>query len=591
MYLEIDLYTPKLNEYTRALKVKNTVLKYFPKKVLDNGDTVFDKLYVWKGYVPDDTGSKELYKLFGTSVDELKSNNWDHVESAWMYFKPFHLESPTLSTYNVNNFIDTNIDTEQEYKVKLLYTQEFMTDQVSSVNISDEEILKMCSSGYTSSTLFNTTVNPFKSGMISFDKEVSACIFIALLDLNNDMFDTSFSILSRTVTETSNRQAKLGRGNYRPNMPNSVTHTVKASVIFKFRIKNTSNNDKFLSNVIDISLTAYNDKFDFGAQCSNLVHKFNPVTDDELLTEYSSSPIFSTSSDSSTYIRYDAAKELKPQDFSSMVLNSLDTDFEQESCHGFKCALGALLMIIVIVVSVVLAAPTGGASLASIPAAAAFFGMLSLYLTVGILALSLTAKWLSNHGEYQIAISFGNSIVVLNKLAQITGILAMVTGVYATIKTLTDKVIQLATERALNTEGITVSNAVVQGQVTAVDAVVKPTIVNYTEAVVELSVDSITSVFSNFSSNPLAAINRITDIVNYGFNIYTKYINPTNNIPAGSTEDSQVLDTSSTFEIEFRQKFNDDYIYAELTDQIDIQIDNMSTPGVIRSTLDRYFKA
>ena len=613
--MEIDLGTPLRQSYVRNLKVKNTVLKYWPTKTVD-GVEVFDKMYMWQGGVPADTAHKEIYKLLGTSVEELQAKSWDHVVSAWFYLKPYHITAPTLSDQDVATYVNNNSVLDEEYEVKMQYTQEFAGDVVGSANkVSDQHIIDMIEGGYSSlydpavvaptDTELNIRVKAtpvYANSMITYNETVNPCTFVSIMDTSNVLFTSTTTIVSKTVKEVSSRSTYNNRG-YRSNNQNRK-YTVSAIISYKYK-RIVDANDPGVAALVtlvnDKALALPADPYSFYKQVEALLREYNPVLPGELATAYSSSPIYQNF-DGTANIRKDAASELKPADFSKMLAKSVDTDYEQERCHGWKCFVSVILMIVVIVVAIVLAVPSGGTSVAfaSAASAALFFGELSLYLTVGTLLIGFTAQYLSKNGQYGMAVSFGSSIVILGKLAEVVGYVATVTGIYALWQNLSSAASKEASAQFLKDQGtknvdkMTVTQ--MQDALRSTSAslgsngLVAPSLLNYVSAGFQVVKGSTGSVFSNFSKAPGASMNKIVGWLNKGMQIYTKYINPVKQPPAGQPQGDTTPPTSIQ-DIAWKQAEFDDYVFLDMNARMDQIPADLTSRGLMRETLSRYYEA
>jgi len=590
--------------------VKNTVLNYWPTKLV-GGVEVFDIMYMWQGSVPADTAHKEIYKLLGTSVEELQAKSWDHVVNAWFYLKPYPITAPTLSDQDVATYVNSNSVLNEEYEVKMQYTQEFTGDVIGSVNkISDQHIIDMVEGGYNSlydpaviaptNIKLKTRVKAapvYANSMITYNETINPCTFVSIMDTSNVLFTSTTTIVSKTVKEISSRSIYDRRG-YKTNKK-SRTYTVSAVISYKYK-RVIDTNDTSVATLVtlvkDKALALTADPYSFYKQVAALLQKYNPVLPGQLLLHYSTIDIWASDNTiEATYIRKDAASELRPADFSMMVAKSISTDYEQETCHGWECFVSVILMIIIIVVAVVLALPSGGASVAfaTVTSAALFFGELSLYLTIGTLLMGYTAQYLSKNGQYGMAVSFKSSIVILSKLSEVVGYVAMVTGIYAMWVGLTREATKQAIVEYGKEQGTDIAMKELTPQV--VEAIVSSGVVqvgfsDYVVAAYQMVTASAGSVFSNFSKAPGASMNKIVGWLNKGMQIYTKYINPVKQPPAGTPQGDTTPPTSIQ-DVAWKQAEFDDYVFLDINARMDQTPANLTSRGLMRETFSRYYEA
>lgn len=632
MFMEIDLVTPIRQGYLRNLKVKNTVLKYWPTKLVD-GIEVFDKLYMWQGHVPDDTGHKELYKLLGTSVEKLKAKNWAHVVSAWMYFKPYHLkaDSVTLSDGDVVLYINENSELGKEYEVKFHYTQEYSGPVISGANkITDQQIIDLLEGGYDSlydpaytmseeQQSWNRVVptKVYSNSMITYDVTANPCTFASIMDTDDDLFSSTTTIVSKSVKKAAADGYYNDRG-YSAGMYGTGNYTLEATISYKFkRIKDAGDAEvaPLIVGIRDKALTIKRDPFSFYTQVSEMLHRFNPVLPGELAYSYSTIELFGHDGEDSTtttanYVRKDGAAELKPTDFSKMLKDALDSDYQQESCHGWKCFLGFILSIVIIVVAVIAVQPElialdSTAVAGTVAYASIWCGLLALNLTVGSLLMGFVANYLGKHGEYGIAISFGRSLVMLNKLTEVVGYVSMITGIAAmwqgfTVKAGEEVMVSQAKDAVIAAGGkgteaeiaaeLANHAAVYSMAVTESGGLVRATFTNYVHAGWEMITGNVTSVFSNFSRAPMAVMNKVMGWLNTGLKAYTQWINPIKMPPAGQPAESEG-EPERVDGIAFKEAYFNDYLFLDMNAQMDEMPANMTTRGLTRETLGKYYDA
>lgn len=620
MFMEIDLGTPIKNTYVRNLKIKNTVLRYWPTKTItdENGNSieVFGKLYMWIGYVPNDTASVELYKLLGTSVSELQKNNWDHVVSAWMYFKPYHLDrsSVTLSDQDVAIYINNNSTLDEEYEVKMQYSQEFSGNLIGSTNkITDKQIIDMIEGGYNSlydpaliapsDSELNRRIKAspvYSNSMITYKTDVNQCTFASIMDTNDLLFESTTSIVSKTIEEVHGVNDISGTGFGRTRANKNRLYTVKATISYKYkRVKdaNDSSVSVLISDIKDKALSIKKDPFSFYFQVEQLLREYNPVLPGELAYSYSTKPIFGQAlGTTENYIRKDAAAELKPADFTNMLVNSLDNDYEQESCHGWKCFIAIIVMVVAIVIAVYSAGALSGVSITAISTvaeAAAFFGALALTLSVATLAMGLMAQYLMKNGQYQTAISFGSSIVILGKLSELVGYVAIATAIGAIYENLRQEATKQAIQEYAREQGTEIAVDELTPQVVeaiADSGVVQAGFSDYIVAGFQMIKAGSASVFNNFSKAPGAAMNKIAGWLNTGMKIYTTYIDPIKQPTAGEPQ-GDTTPTTSIQDIAWKQSEFDDYTFLDMNARMDQTPEIMTQRGLMRETLSKYYEA
>jgi len=611
MFMEIDLGTPIMNTYVRALKIKNVFNRYWPTTTVVNNsgntEVVLDKLYIYHKGVYGDASHSEIYKLLGTSVSELSANKWKGVDKAWMYLdaKKVDTGTPELSNMDVANYINDNSEVDVEYEVRMVYTQEF-SGNVSN-KITDQQIVDLIEGGYNSlydPALIETPVfSPnnqtkkatyaYDNSMITFNTKINPCTFISIMDTDDSVFSSTTKIISKEVVKVSKRDS-YDYGSYNNEKD---TYTIRAHISYKYtRVRDAVDTDPLVELVKNTAVKLKRTPFSFYKQVSELLHAYNPVLESDLVFGVTTANIDDTTT-TEYFIRAEEFKKLKPAQVVNIITKSIDSDYTEVSCKGWQCYIAPLVLVMAIVLAIVSAgalAPAGaGAAVAAGTATAvqvvAFFGALSLTLTVATFAVMQISAVFARSGQYANAYSFRTSITILNKLAEVTGYVAIAASITAAWQTWKNQAMKEALAKELGKQASDVTTADMVAAM-AQDGGVTPSFVDYVMAAYDIVKADVVTVFTNFSNAPGAAMNKINQWLNYGMQAYDKWIDPVKK-PVGGEQQADKTPPTSVQDIAFKQVEFDDYAFLDMNAKMDQTPDTMTQKGLMRETLSRYYEA
>ena len=137
------------------------------------------------------------------------------------------------------------------------------------------------------------------------------------------------------------------------------------------------------------------------------------------------------------HLRVDAVEYMKRRDFTKLIATKIATDYSVEEASWFEKAFAAVIVIAAFVVGILLAAPSGGT--VTWGSVAAGLAAASAILTVGSFFLAsfggLSAQRLVNQ---------------IGAFAQVVGIAALITGIFAWIQAAGQRAAQEAAQQAMN---------------------------------------------------------------------------------------------------------------------------------------------
>ena len=506
MYVIEDRVTPTIQGFMNLLRTKNVFLKYFPYKWINeygfevegsdpSAIKVFDKMYFYNGDVLDTTAHKKIYHLFNIKLNDLQEESYDGVEKYWFELK-WEGREDSLDIEDLKTFIDNTLP----------LNGEGYSDWVTVENIVYDPL-------DTEAPLYrddSSITNRLRTSIIDTSYSISEehiCTALALLDTNQDLFETKFIVTHKHLAthrydlRTDSRYILSANIRLEFRRKTEVTDPLIITYLNKIkdRIDNLNNYSGILLNrysnarnqLLDTSSTT-----SVNAQLLEIYKQINPITGITLVHHTSLNGDF---------IKYDELAALNAHDFSEILGKLLTTDFKKKEASTFVKLLTVAAVFAVIILSAGAGAIAVG-GLTGMVATAAFAGTMAFNLALGILALGLISKFAADAGSYGAAAFIGRSI-------QILGMLSTFLSVISSIGTSPVKFLELSGKSFLTT--------IKEISFTDLLDVVKTEVIEFTK------------------QSTMKIVVQTTDWLTQAFQAYTKYINPPN---AGISEKQAIID-------------------------------------------------
>lgn len=500
-YIIEDRVTPTIQGFMNLLRTKNVFLKYFPYKWINeygfeveesdpSAIKVFDKMYFYNGDVLDTTAHKKIYHLFNIKLKDLQEESYDGVEKCWFELKWENREE-LLDVEDLKTFIDTTIPLNGDGYSDWITVENIVYDPLDigaplyrdDSSIIDRLRTSVIDTSYSAS-------------------EEHICTALALLDTNQDLFETKFTVTYKHLGTNSYALNTKGRyilsANIRLEFRRKAEVTDPLIVTYLNKIKdkidnlNNFNGFSFTRNsLLDTSST-----ISINSQLLEIYKQINPVTGITLVQHTSLNGDF---------IKYDALAALNAHDFSEVLGKLLTTDFKKKQASGFV----KFLTIVAVIAIIVLSAGSGAAAvggLTGVAASAAFAGAMAFNLALGVLALALISKFAADAGSYGAAAFIGRSIQVLGMLSTFLSVISLISISPA-------KLAKLSVKSLLTT--------ITEISFTDLLAAVKTEVIEFAK------------------QSTMKIITQTTGWLTQAFQIYAKYIDPPN---AGISEKQTLID-------------------------------------------------
>ena len=500
-YIIEDRVTPTIQGFMNLLRTKNVFLKYFPYKWINeygfevegsdpSAIKVFDKMYFYNGDVLDTIAHKKIYHLFNIKLKDLQEESYDGVEKCWFELKWENREE-LLDVEDLKTFIDTTIPLNGDGYSDWITVENIVYDPLDigaplyrdDSSIIDRLRTSVIDTSYSAS-------------------EEHICTALALLDTNQDLLETKFTVTYKHLGTNSYALNTKGRyilsANIRLEFRRKAEVTDPLIVTYLNKIKdkidnlNNFNGFSFTRNsLLDTSTT-----ISINSQLLEIYKQINPVTGVTLVQHTSLNGDF---------IKYNALATLNAHDFSEVLGKLLTTDFKKKQASGFV----KFLTVVAIIAIIVLSAGSGAAAvggLTGVAASAAFAGAMAFNLALGVLALALISKFAADAGSYGAAAFIGRSIQVLGMLSTFLSVISLISISPA-------KLAKLSVKSLLTT--------ITEISFTDLLAAVKTEVIEFAK------------------QSTMKIITQTTGWLTQAFQIYAKYIDPPN---VGISEKQTLID-------------------------------------------------
>jgi hypothetical protein len=529
MYLTFDLASPIMGSYIANMRTKNIVLDNWPRTSV-NGVEVFDRLIVYSGSIQATDQHKEIYRLFGTSVEQLQQESFKGVSQFWFNLEPIPSNTP-LPFLDTKDYLHNHTTLDEEITVDLSY----VGNQLLSTSTIKANILQG---------------NNLEG--LDFATDTPLSVLFALFDINNVLYDKEVKLLAR-VNEyfNVNESVAVGTG-YDVSMVR-ITYKRKSNIT-------SSTEEDALQDILDRILAFPSHKpYSINGLIQKLKGAVGLLTDNDLYTYR----FINGSEDNAKegFVIVDGYRQIPHHYIEENTQKMLTTDYSKKT-NKWASFLGAFVFFAAIALTIVFP-PAGGGILA-------FLTSLSLNLTIALAVNAIVAYGFERSGDTASAISMGNIIVGFQPILTVVSIMTMVTGIGVAISKMREALVKEAVKQAT-------SEVTTQATVEGAKQIVKPTLENYINAVVELVTTSI-------KENTASVLNKTVNFMNQAFTVYVNYISPTpdpGNPPP--TEEPDNIDQVQLVQRDFEMYGN-----IDLNEKMQAMPYTL-TEGTIKNTFNKYY--
>ena len=409
MYVKFNIESTTVGTYVAMSKFKHDFLRWWPPKWVD-GIEVMDRLYFYNGHVLDDTQHKKVYKLVGTDATTLRAGEYKGVERCWLYLKPWTIVNEPIEDFQVEDALQS-MATDVETRLQIEFEYEENPTTTANWNSATTPILK--SSVELLAEFQAARVDGNYRKIFYNDKAADYSLF-AIMDNTNTYFDVTSSIVGKGT-----RTVYITTTSYDMEVISKKIITV-AYINFAFKRKTTLPQvaATYIAKIKTIPLDLLS--VSMSLEYTRLYQSYMPVTASELFYK--------------GYIRKDGLRAMKLDPFKRAIGKAIKSDYDEEEAEWWEKAIAVVITVVVVVVALILAAPSGGYSLASLPAAFASIGAVTAALAASALVLAGIGMAFSRIGRYGFAAEMGNASMTLNKVAEILGYITIILGITTIIQ-------------------------------------------------------------------------------------------------------------------------------------------------------------
>jgi len=410
MYVRFNMAETEMAAFVGNTAFKNRFLRTWPTKYID-GVRVMDKFTFFDGHVIDTPLSRKIYKLLGTSVEELQRNDYDGVDKCWFYMKPWELpltDRKLLTQGQVEEAITVVGTVEEQLRIEFKYT-EYVQDTETWYQYykSSEEVMAEFYEQLAASNYSN----------IAYGYAANRSPVLALLDLTNEAFTRTFSAVGKGTVEIIENTAWGSTAKKTvPVLYINFTYKRKDPAIVSTALL-TKLNTVSVERKDIVSKDFYNvyDYFVSGTETDLFYYEVQSVP--WIAYEYEYDPV--------GYVKYDGLKNTKLTVFKRYLGKAIDSDYKREKADPWESFVAFVLSVAVVVLVAILLPPLAAPLFASMTPAMAAIATATLVLTVSAAVIGYGSMVASRSGKYGLAAAFGNVAIMFNKLSEMLGYITL----------------------------------------------------------------------------------------------------------------------------------------------------------------------
>jgi ribosomal protein L27 len=470
---------PKLRAHTDALTFKNTIIKYWPRSIVDGQDT-FGSVYTWiagQGVLKDNA-HRRIYHVIGMKIKDMEKQSYNDLDYTYMHLNAYNAPNGAVTEADVRNYI-----TDYSPIIYPAHTNVFNPDPVSTVDMNIDPDkgtadARWDKDGWIRTTLVYrpTTIDLVDNSItdqqiiqkvhdisykdIFYDQYTcSRLTALAMLDTGNVVFETQVRIVSKTVVLKDQLLSANNIGIREGIVAEQIRYVNQAQIEFSFRRIADVHVGLTLSPAITAYLLAIDTKVEslipvafvlksFGIRNSSgglaglvaskarmndmsrslnasvnqqlctMANWVNPYANDHTLIATDPTMVNSYYADSKeTQVKISGLIDLPPLEFKKQFVSLIKFDYKvhEKKGHWYDKVVSIVILVVAVVVAVLGTPASGGTS----------WGLVAAALGIGALAEGLWAMYLVKNGGSSSAIS------TTMGLSNALGIAAMIAGITA----------------------------------------------------------------------------------------------------------------------------------------------------------------
>jgi hypothetical protein len=537
---------PKIRAHTNAVAFKNTIIKYWPRSIV-NGQDTFGSLNTWiPAGVIQDNAHRRIYHVLGMKIKNIPVQDPGQIDVTYMYLKAYNAPNGTIDEADIRNYIS-----DYSPLIYPTHVNVFNPDPISTVDMNidpDKNTVnaRWDNNGWMTTTLVYrpTTIDLVDNNItdqqiiqkvhdisykdIFYDQYTcSRLTALAMLDTGNVVFETRVQIVDKTVVLKDQLLTANNIGRHGGVAVEQIRYVKQAQIEFSFRRIADVYAGLTLSTVITEYLLAIDTKVESLIPVSSITHAFglrnasnitgsfasktslsdmtrslnasvnqqlctmanwaNPYPNDHILISTDPTLVNSYYADSQeTQVKISGLIDLPPIKFQKQFLSLVTSGFSvhEKKGHWYDVVVSAVIAIVAV-------------ALATIFIIFQMYVVAALVLSAGAMAEGLWGMYLAKNGGSP------GSIHETMGISNVLGISAMIVGIAAIYQSwanqLEKQAFTDAAEKELqaSTESDVAAGLTINSEATTIAAQ------NFSAAYVESSAISIESILSDAVSSAI----------------------------------------------------------------------------------------
>lgn len=546
-----DFLIPSRFEWNRASALYHKFNRVWGKSTINGVEVYDEKLVYWSGSVRSDTPFKRFINALGVEYTQLQNSSYDGVDNVYFKLEPSKYSYSAPEKAAIVSDLDSVFNVGDEFELYIHYSGQ--TRRV----VNNHWKRKPGATGdkigdYTIDTVgIRATLSSDPMRYFANADLVSAGTLIP-------KSNTALSRLRLTAQRTSPRSTPVTRVEYdedtthiyatlaildngttfeqhgsiydeRTTVKKTTTSDVYFEYSYKIRYKVISipTIDSYIVNQIDLLSNAMQTAINYKG---GNVYAISNVASDTTLKEavIAMNNVEAVGLTYQGQLRVDAVALMKRKEFAKMLGKIFGTGYKKKKTKWYEKALAIVIVVVAVVIGVVSAGGLSAVS-TSIIALAQALAVSAAAMSIGMMLYAAAFPYATDQTK------------MIGKFAQIVGLAAMVTGVYAAIQqSWKNYVMAEATKQA---GGVATESAIATAEANA-------TISGYLNYMVDQAITSVTSSISslftsittpsswtsNLSSVTMNDVSGWLKSLNTGMDLYVKFFGDKPQLPQASDE-------------------------------------------------------
>lgn len=446
MFIYRDFITPSRMQWNASSRLYQRFDRVWGKTTIDGVEVYNQKLVYWSGGLRGDTQFKRFVNVLGVEYESLRTQNYDGVEDVYFKLEPSKYTYGPKTKAAIVADLNAEFDLGDEFELYVHYTGEsrrIVTNhftlksggnptKITDYTIDKDAIRTTLESDpmkyfanaalVSAGVLMNQAVA--LKGLKLNPTRVSvrpAPVTVVEYDIDNESILSTLALLDNgSVFQTIGVSSEIITVKRQESIYNQVVIYYEYSYKVKYRVIADATVSSYVVDQIDMLGQSISDSMAYKG--GNVYALSNHALDTKLKEAVVS--MNNVENLALTYhglLRVDACAAMKRKDFAAMFGKIFGSGYTKKKTKWYQKALA----IIIIVVAIVIGVLTGGAG------AIAAGNLVAIGTALGVAATVATVGMMMYAAAFPYAT---DGVKMIGRFAQIAGLGAMVTGVFAAIQ-------------------------------------------------------------------------------------------------------------------------------------------------------------